>query len=69
MNTENRYRAAWAAWAAVGCVLEVWALRRKAKGDTLTEQVRAVLFGHPSLWWAGAGLAMWAFLHFFLRRR
>jgi hypothetical protein len=61
------FKIAWATWAAVGAGLEVWALKDTEKGDTLTDQVRAIL-KRPFLWWAGAGLAVWAFRHFFFNK-
>ena len=37
------FKRAWAAWAVAGLALEGWALKDTEKGDTLTEQVRAIL--------------------------
>ena len=59
------HKVAWYVWAAVGCALEALALKDTEKGDTLTEQVRAIL-KRPFLWWAGVGLSVWAFRHLFL---
>jgi len=61
------FKAAWATWAAAGLALEGWALKDTEKGDTLTEQVRAIM-KRPILWWIGAGLSVWAWRHFFLNR-
>ena len=36
------WRAAWLLWVLYFVVLEVWALIRKAPGDTLSEQVWAL---------------------------
>lgn len=61
--SNRAFRIAWAIWAAVGAGLEVWALRDKEKGDTLSEQIWG-LFKWPVLWWTGAGLLIWAVIHF-----
>lgn len=56
----------WIAWILAFVVVEVIALRRKAPGDTLSEQVWAVLRGRPVLWFLGAGFLVWLLLHFLL---
>jgi len=58
------FKRAWATWAIAGLGLEVWAIKDKEKGDTLTELVRGIL-KHPILRWTGLGLSVWAFRHLF----
>lgn len=57
-------KIAWATWALAGLALEAWALHHAGGGDTLTDQVRAIL-SHPWAWWAGAGITTWTAGHFF----
>jgi len=63
----NWFKWAWRLWVAAGIALELWAVKDKDKGDTLTEQVRPIL-RHSVLWWAGVGLCVWAFRHLFLNK-
>ena len=62
------FRVFWVCWGLVGLAVEIYAawIRHQA-GDTLTEQIRPLL-GHPFVWWMGAGLFVWAGLHFFFGR-
>ena len=61
------FRWAWRGLIAVGVALEIWAVKDREKGDTLTEQIRPIL-KHPVLWWVGVGLSIWAFRHFFFNK-
>ena len=62
------FRIFWAVYFAIGLTVEAWAAWiDHESGDTLTEQIRPLL-GHPFVWWMGAGLFVWAGLHFFFGR-
>lgn len=58
----------WAAWLAVGAIVEAWGIARKSHGDTFSEFTRSVLVNAaPRLkWWTLAGyvaLAVWFGIH------
>jgi hypothetical protein len=61
------FKRLWLIWAIAGGILETWAIKDIEKGDTLTEQVRAIV-KKPALRWMGIGLSVWAFLHFFYNK-
>ena len=60
----NPFTWFWIAWIVAFCVMEAIAIHRKAPGDTLSEQVWAVLRGRPPLWFIGAGFLVWLAGHF-----
>ena len=63
------YIAAWIAWAFMFVAIETLAILDPGKGDTLTEKVRLLLSLHPVVWFAGAGMAVWAVGHLWLKWR
>jgi hypothetical protein len=68
----RKSRAATVVWGIIGLMslaLEVWTLRDRDKGDTLTEHVRSVV-GTPKdfQWWLLAGFLVWLDYHFLIDR-
>ena len=55
----------WLSWAAVGLVLEVVALIRPQRGETLSENLWRLLRRQPIFWFLGVGLGAWGMLHIF----
>lgn len=55
----------WIAVVGAGLALEAVALLRKAKGDTASEHVWAVLRRSVVFWFLGLGLFAWLAVHFF----
>ena len=55
-------------WGVIGgaaLILEIIALRRKKRGDTLSEQIWALLRKSPVVWFVGLGFFSWLIVHFF----
>lgn len=61
---DHLFTVAWVVWIAAFGVIEGIALRRKERGDTLSEHVWAVL-RRPGPWWfLAAGFLVWLTAHF-----
>lgn len=61
----------WAAWVLIGTAIEIYAIKTKRSGDTLSEQywrLNALLERWPALRWlfhiVTIGGLIWAALHF-----
>jgi hypothetical protein len=64
--------AFWVAWGAVGIVVELVAVFRQAKGDTLSEQVwfvRDHYLDYPMAGFLMAGFFAWLVYHFVFEGR
>lgn len=67
------FRVAYTALAAGIGFFEWRAIKNEYKGDTITENVRLVIFFHPVLWYSFLGLyfgfGVWMTRHFWWRRK
>lgn len=61
------YLIGWLIILTAGGFWEAFAVRRDAKGDTLSELVWTILSFHPVIWFASAGILVWLAIHFLTR--
>jgi len=64
MLSTTVFRVGWGVLFVAIALWEILALRHAGGGDELTSQIRWIV-SHPWAWWAGAGVAIWAFFHLF----
>lgn len=65
MNIDPIFTVLWGIIGGAALVLEIVALRRKARGDTLSEQIWALLRTNVVVWFVRLGFFAWLIIHFF----
>jgi hypothetical protein len=68
--TKRLWRWLWAAWLALFLILEGIAVADPDRGDTLSEQVWALITSNPGLWGSAVAILLgWLAWHFLIEPR